>query len=266
MFVIILGKDRGVIMNQNNNNNQNLNPNIGQNMGQNPNFSTGMNPVGANVTPPAQNVQENLTKTQVLNLNDVEKSVKNNKDNKKTVMIIAFVGVFAIIAGLISQFVFSGSSEEDNKPKQNNNVADKNDGKSQKNSTLVCSLEQIGNADGTDTTTSLSFVFNEGKLQNYSKTLAVNPTAGNENGALSVQYLFTNYKQYETIPINGYTIITEQNGTGIQSSVNIDLTVLDKNTLTDAHIQNGFTNVEFNLDEEKEMIKDNLVGLGYSCQ
>ncbi len=258
-------------MNQNNNNNQNLNPNVGQNMGQAPNVSMGMGPSqgmnteGANMTPSVQTTQENLTKTQVLNLNDVEKSAKDNKDNKKTVMIIAFVGVFAIVAGLISQFVFSGSDEEDNKPSKSN-VADKNDKKNQESNTLVCSLEQMGNADGTDTTTSLSFVFNERKLQNYSKTLAVNPTAGNENGVLAIQYLFTNYKQYETIPINGYTIITEQRGTGIQSSVNIDLTVLDKNTLTDAHRQNGFTNVEFNLDEEKEMIKDNLVGLGYSCQ
>lgn len=258
-------------MNQDSNNNQNLNPNIGQNMGQNPNFSMGMdpnqgmNPVGANVSSPMQPTQENLTKTQVLNLNDVEKSVNDSKDNKKTVMIIAFVGVFAIVAGLVSQFVFSGSEEEENKPNQNN-IADKNDKKNQENNTLSCSLEQTGNADGTDTTTSLSFVFNKGKLQNYSKTLVVNPTAENENGVLSIQYLFTTYKQYETIPINGYTIITEQSGTGIQSSVNIDLTVLDKNTLTDAHRQNGFTNVEFNLNEEKETIKDNLVGLGYNCQ
>lgn len=225
-----------------------------------------MNQEQKNKTQSSTNMQlnkEELTKTQVLNLNDLEKVAKYEKKiSKKPAIFIAIFGLLLIISGIALQYTVFAPKEE---KKPNNNTENKNT-PTDNGTGVSCNLSQLANADGTDLTQNVTLNFTKNQLKNYVKVLSIIPTVGNEvTGNATIKNILPIYQSLEATKINGYQISTTMQNAALQGTVIIDLTILDKTQITDAYKTNIFSNVEFDLNETKEAVVAKATAAGYTC-
>lgn len=211
-----------------------------------------------------QLTKEELTKTQVLNLTDLENVAKYEKKvSKKPALILAVIGMLCIFSG----FTYMGIANVMNKrPETGKSAVYRKEVPEEDDNTITCNYSQLGNADGTDIVVKMKLNLEDGKLQNYEKTMTVMPTEGNEAvGMPTIQVLLPAYQAFEPMLIPGYTIKSLPEKTGFKTEVKIDLTQLDVTLLT-AHQANVSTKVEFSLNDTKSMIMTKASTLGYLCQ
>lgn len=215
--------------------------------------------------------REELTRTQVLNLQELERVANyEQKTSKRPAALFAFAGFLAITLGLLYPNIMMavdsiGAIET---PSYRINIEDvyQLDTTPVVTSKMICTLTQPGQADGTDRIYTTEFFFQEQKLQTYVKTLNATPIVGNPNSMTTVQALYTNYSAFTTMPINGYKVVTtttENSGTKVE--ITIDLKALDKTQLTYNHASNPFTNVEYELNADQTTIQNALTAAGYVC-
>lgn len=210
---------------------------------------------------------EDLTKTQVLNLTDLEEVAKyEKKTSKRPAIMLACTGLFAIIMGITYPFLMSaidgGESQQLSSKVEKRKVDDTSNIKEE----VVCHIAQPNNPDGTDTITTLTLIFNQDKLESYIKILNVNATVGNTTGPITVQNYLTGYKAFETNAIPGYSVLSQQTETGMAATVTINLQLLNKATFPEMHKTNPLTNVEYDLNADKNTIVTSLTATGYTCK
>ena len=218
-----------------------------------------------------QMTREELTKTQVLNLQELERVAKfERKTSKRPALLFAIAGILALTLGFSYNNIMMAVDNIDfTEPSENTYRVDLD---SQYDSAVpvptkkvTCTLLQPTQVDGTDKSTTYELYFSEQKLQTYAKTLAVAPTVGNPNGALTVQNILATYQQLAATKINGYELAPETDNQSTKITVTIDLKKLDRGQLTYNHAANQFTNVEYNLDADETTIKTALQSTGYIC-
>lgn len=222
--------------------------------------------------------QEELAKTQVLNLSDVQEIAKfEKKTSKRPAALFAIAGLLAITLGFSypkimmavdsigaddTNYRVEESYEEEITPETEETPTPQ----VQQNTTR-CTFSNPQNPDGTAGTAIYDLVFNENnQLQSYAMTLTLDPIQGNTAGLTAVQGYYNSYKALDSIPLNGYKIETTYTDTGMKVVVTVDLTTFDKNTLTDGHKGNYFANVPYNLGDAKDVIKQQLTANSYVCQ
>ena len=138
--------------------------------------------------------------------------------------------------------------------------------KVQENS-LNCVLTAPANPDGTSGTAIYNYIFDENnQLKRYTMTLEMVPQANNQNGLISVQNYYNNYRQLDDIIIEGYTVTTTYTDAGMKAIINVDMEKVDKTKLTALHTTNYFANVTNNLNDTKEVIKVQQENSGYICK
>ncbi len=213
--------------------------------------------------------KEELTKTQVLNLNELERIAKyEKKTSKKPAMILAILGIMCITIGASYNGVLNalnGTTEN-----SNNSVAHKeldNDKTTQPISTLSCKYTNFGSAEGMDTTVDMTLIFNNGKLSNYTKVMNLMPTSGKESEAAgAISQLLTGYRSFENLTIPGYKISSNTKGNGFETIVSLELKTLDPTQLNIYHQSNVVTKAEFAFNDNKETVLQKANELGYICQ
>lgn len=207
--------------------------------------------------------KEELTRTQVLNLTDLENIAKYEKKvSKKPAIVLAVIGMLCIFSG----FTYMGVAKIMNENPETGKSAVYRKEVPEDDNTITCNYTQLGNSDGTDMVVKMTLHLEDGKLQNYEKTMTVMPTEGNEVvGMPTIQVLLPAYQAFEPMLIPGYIIKSLPEKTGFKTDVKIDLTQLDI-TLLNAHQANVSTKVEFSLNDTKSMIMTKASALGYLCQ
>ena len=94
--------------------------------------------------------QEELMKTQVLNLQDVEEAARYEKaTSKKPAILVAVIGFFAIFLGTSLPFVNSLMNQKDTSLKTDKTIEKKQILNTESN--LNCTYTSLNNPDGTDT-------------------------------------------------------------------------------------------------------------------
>ena len=91
------------------------------------------------------------------------------------------------------------------------------------------------------------------------------PTTGNEQGTLNVTNYYNLFKKLEGSTINGYEIKSDIVDTGFNSTLTVDFSKFDVNTLTPEHISNSFTNVNYTKNENYDSVKEKVTFAGYLC-
>lgn len=209
------------------------------------------------------NVQQvevvDLSKMQVLNMDDVEQTVIYEKrTSKRPAIMLAIAGAFSIIMGILYPIIMNSldgtNGEAEEVPEQ---IVFRY--------TLNCNLAVAGNVDGTDSNTVITFNFENSKLVNYTKTISIIPTAGNAMGVTNIQNYFNTFKTYEEDEIPGYTINSEAVDTGFNSSVTVDFTKFNLSELPDSYKANAFTNVNYEASQSVDKVKEQVVLSGYTC-
>lgn len=224
---------------------------------------------------------EELAKTQVLNLSDVEKVANYEKaTSKKPAILIAIIGIMCISIGAIYPSVLTMMSSDSIDKKPQEEKATKNDPALSEDSTSQARVEEViptkvtcqtasnGNPDGTDTSLVINLNFENNKLKSFSKQYAANATAGNPTGLTTIQNLINGYKYFETVPIEGYQISTipTETGNGFFVNIIVDLKTFNPQTFPTTHVYNDLTNVTYLLDTDQTTLVTQLTTNGYVCQ
>lgn len=217
--------------------------------------------------------QEELAKTQVLNLNDVKELARfERKTSKKPALLFAIAGVLSISLGFAYPNIMtaldnapvakSETSQKDNTNTDANLVQNKVQSNEQ-----ICKYVSEANVDGTKGSVTYTLQYNENnQLQNYTMVLAISPLEGNAEGVTATQNIYNVYKAVDAVPVTGYKMTTTLTDSGMQSVAVVDLTKLNKSTLTTMHTGNIFANVPFNLGDTKETVAATITPNGFTCE
>lgn len=207
---------------------------------------------------------EELAKTQVLNLDDVQKLAKYEKlISKKPALIVALIGVFSIIVGASAQTVVSLSkaNEPAPMPKVTNKVSTE---KKDTVESVLCSQTTINEGAEISIKTTYDVEYKDNKMVKYTKTTDVTPTNETSVNALtSIQNGQVAFKAMEAYSTTGYKLVVSNKETGYQVLVTIDPNKIDASTLAPEVTGNQFVSANISKDLTKDQVKGLLQG--YSC-
>ena len=213
-----------------------------------------------------QMTQQELQRTQVLNIDELEKTVRFEKiSSKKPAIIVAAIGILFLTFGTTFQVAsnLKGSSKVEKRDIAEE-VVEKNDVKPA-TTNLNCNIAATNQADGTDTVYSILYTFEDNKLVGFKKVYTITPTPGNPLGAATVQNYIIGYQPFLN-PIEGYQISVIPTGEGLVVTVEVDYTKLDL-TLLNPTQQNHFTTkLDYPLETAKEKIQTDMVTNGLICE
>jgi len=203
---------------------------------------------------------EELQKTQVLNIKEVEETVKiEKKFSKKPIVFIAILGFAFLIIGSSFQIMSSSNKEEAPTVPQNRVTTEKEIVEE-----LTCVKTTPNNPDGTDIVYNIKYKFVNNKLSYYTKTYTVNQTSGNESGKQTITDASNNYKDFLN-STEGYTVslTTSENGFIIVNQV--DFEILDLTKVNNKQKENPITDIEFNKNTDKTVVRSTTLKNGFTC-
>ena len=216
-----------------------------------------------------QLTQEELQKTQVLNLTDVEKIAKLERfTSKKPAIILAIIGAFFLTFGVTFQIAQNLSA-----PKTDNNQVQKRktdntttNKKKEQKTTLNCQKVDANNPDGTNTTYVVNYEFLDNQLKTITKTFTVDAIENNPQGTITIQSYESNYQAFLN-PQTGYQITVVPNATKTQiiATTITDLETLDVTTLNPIQQSHISTSVDYPLNADKSMINTDMTSKGIIC-
>ena len=222
--------------------------------------------------------KEELKNTQVLNLNDVEQAAKKEKkasQPKKFAIFLFLLGVLAIAGGFsynsIASMLGLSTDSEQTETTVDENDTTKEASTEEDQQGTKCTIEINGQANGTDKTVTYDLNFDESnQLLNYTKTLDMTPTAGNATGPVTINTYKTGYTKFAGYQIPGYTLVVMPTNDGEVAGINvtltIDLTSLDKDKYVASNINDEFSKVDLEANATKETVVNDLTAKGYTCQ
>ena len=207
---------------------------------------------------------EELAKTQVLNLDDVQKLAKYEKlISKKPALIVALIGAFSIIVGVSAQTVVSLSkaNEPAPMPRVTNKVSTE---KKETVENVICSQTTVNEGAEINIKTTYDVEYRDNKMIKYTKTTDVTPTnATSVNALTSVQNGQVAFKAMESFSTTGYKLVVSSKESGYEVLVTIDPNTLDATKLAPEVQTNQFVSANITKDLTKDQVKAMLQG--YTC-
>ena len=211
--------------------------------------------------------QEELQRTQVLNLKDVEETVRFEKrTSKKPAIIVAVLGIICITIGSSFAFVQTMNARKASTPnvqtRKNNKPQNKSNTKS-----LDCTFMQKSESNGINTIMNINYVFKDEKLTSFTKTYSMVPLVeGNEQSKPAIQN-FINALQPFLIEINGYKlkVVPESTG-GVITTTEVNLEILDVKQVPELNQKNFRFNIEYQLNTPYADIQKAMTENGYKCK
>ena len=215
-----------------------------------------------------QLTQEELQKTQVLNLTDVEKIAKLEKfTSKKPAIILGIIGAFFITFGVTFQIAqsLSAPKEEPNKIQKRKNSTSTQI-QNEETTTLNCQKVATNNPDGTNTTYVVNYEFIDNQLKKVTKVYTIDAIPNNPQGIVTVQSYETNYQAFLN-PQAGYQITVVPNATKTQliATTITDLETIDITTLNPIQQNHISTSVDYSLNTDKSIINTEMASQGVIC-
>lgn len=232
-----------------------------------------VNPVMDQQQQPVQMDKDQLTRTQVLNINDVEQTAQQERHNtniKKLGFFVFAIAVILITGGVSYQMLGIGVPEKatpattpSTEPTSSPNAIDTTP------TGPYCRLDIPQDADGTDKVFTYTLNYEGDLLKGYTKNINISQTEGNADGVTTVDNYTSEYSSYTSTQFNGYVLgVTPTNNNnlvGVQIDANVDLTTLDQSVLVEPFISNEYIKVDLQLDQPKADVTAYLQGLGYTC-
>lgn len=214
--------------------------------------------------------KEELTRTQVLNLTELEQVANYEKKiSKKPALVLVILGIMCITIGLSYNSVLSTfiKSPQSSNPSSQNRENTDNTENTEHVSTMTCQYTTTSEGEGLSTTVDMTLIFNNGKLNNYTKVMNVTAMTGKEDLATRTSsQLLAAYQTFESIDVPGYKIISNAKPNGFETIVTINLKDLDRTKLNIYHDANVVTKAEFSLNDTKEMVEEKAKQLEYICK
>lgn len=204
--------------------------------------------------------QEELQKTQVLNLKDVEEVARIEKiSSKKPSIIVAVIGILLLLVGTGVQIVSSMKPEEKKVEKRNTTPPQV------ERETLNCVKTTLNNPDGTDTVYTITYSFENKKLVGYTKSYNVIPTVGNNQGPTTIEEYKKNYPTSSDV-LEGYQTILSSNNNGVTITTIVDFKKLDLTKVKDNDKARAYTKVEYSKNTDYQTVQKDMLDKGFTVE
>ncbi len=207
--------------------------------------------------------QEELQKTQVLNLKEVEETARFEKlTSKKPAIIVAIIGALLLTFGTTFQITQSMSNANKKVEKREEPVVEE-----PTVSALVCEYMANHPENGTSEMYITTFTFDDQGLTKETKVDTISATVGSELGMSTVKGLEEGYQKFLN-QVEGYQIsaLPNETYTQIVTTVEADLTKIDFLTFPEIQKTYYVTNVDYPLGTSKETISLEMQSVGFKCR
>ena len=204
--------------------------------------------------------KEQLQQTQVLNFQEVQKTIHfEKKTSKKPAILIAIVGIICLLFGGTFQIATALNPNPQNIQKRTvkNTITEK---------TLSCLKVNDDNLDGTTTTYNIIYKFKNEKLVSATKEYDIKVIPGKEEGKQTIE---KTVKKYEELlnETPGYSIDTYLNSdTEMKITVKIDYKKLDLTKLNEKQQSNIYTKVDYSKNATYETISEEALEKGFTIE
>jgi hypothetical protein len=212
--------------------------------------------------------QEELQKTHVLNLQEVQEAVRFEKmTSKKPAIFVAVIGFLLITFGTTFQVsqTLSANRAKQNKVEQRSIEKEEPIVEKEIMKSLKCSLNSFNNADGTDTAFTVLYNFTNNKLVGFTKTFHIAVTPGSTVGTTTVQAYLKNYQAFLN-QLEGYQISVNPVDNGLVTTVIVDYNLLDLTTVPEIQQTHFSTKIDYAIDTPYETIEQDMKNNNYTCE
>ena len=213
-----------------------------------------------------QMTEEELQRTQVLNFDDFKKTARYEKlSSKKPAIIVALIGIFAIMIGGGIPIVQSGLAKSKEKKESSTFQARKKE--DNKKSEITCSKSALAGATmtGLNETMIITYKFEDEKLVSISKKLELSIPDGLATGPDILQGFQTALQPY-LIQQNGYDLSVVKTEKGLITTTNVDYNTVDINSIPALNQGNGYFNVTYVKDSPKDSVIQDMTAQEYTCK
>ena len=206
--------------------------------------------------------QEELQKTQVLNLQEVEEAARYEKrTSKKPAIIAGIIGAFLLLFGGSFQVIHSYIAKQE----EARMIEKRTTAVEVKTETMVCSKTTVGNGNGTDNVFTIKYVLEDGKLIEFTKSFSVTPTPGNPKGTQGIAGYLQAYKSFMN-PTTGYKVSVVENDKGFVTTTEVDLEKLSMDNLNPQQQKHQSTSVDYQFNTSREQIETDMTTQGFTCK
>jgi hypothetical protein len=206
--------------------------------------------------------KEQLQQTQVLNFQEVQKTIKfEKKTSKKPAILIAIVGIISLLFGSSLQIADVLNTKPQNIQKREIKQDIKVETKK-----LNCIKTALNNPDGTNTIYNISYKFENDKIVESTKEYNISAAPGVEQGKKSIEQYIKEYNDLlnET---PGYKIeISSTSNTTLIVKVSVDYKKLDLTKLNEKQQTKAFTKVDYNKNSTYKTVKEDSLEQGFTVE
>ena len=210
---------------------------------------------------------EELQRTQVLNLKDVEETVRFEKSiSKKPAMILAIIG--AIFLTLGSTLQIAKTMKKSVEPKvEKREISKEKEIQTVAPVILECQNVQMNNPEGTNATFIIDYTFSNYKLTSFTKKYVLEVIEGNQIGPQTIQQYIVGYRDFMN-PVNGYSISVTPNETQtvLTAVVSADLEKIDMTTFPEMQKNHISTSIDYQKDTAFLTIQSDMSSKGFTCE
>ena len=207
--------------------------------------------------------EEELQRTQVLNFDTFKQVARYEKiSSKKPAIIVALLGVLAIVIGGAYPIVQSQMAKSNEKNKSTVQARKREVKPVASELTCTQTTPSVGN--GLDQTITIKYNFIDNKLTSFTKELNLGLTAGTTTGQVALQD-FINALQPFLVQKDGYSVTAKKIENGVVTTTSDDYKTVDINSLPEINQQNGYFNVMYLADTNMEAIKQDMTNYNYIC-
>ena len=209
---------------------------------------------------------EELQRTQVLNLQDFKETARIEKaTSKKPAAIFAVLGMLLIAIGMILPAMQSLTTRKEVQARKTEIEKHKTETVKVVEEDVVCRYAKLNNPNGTDENIEVTFHFRDDKLVTAVKkyVLTKSATAKEEPNELT-SYLSA--LQSFLMQISGYSVSVQTIDHGSITTTEVDYNLLDVSTIPQQHQANYRFNVLHRLNDSKESVKTSMTNIGYTCE
>lgn len=209
-----------------------------------------------------QMTEEELQRTQVLNLDDFKQTARYEKiSSKKPAAIVALLGVLAILIGSGYPIVQSQMS----KKIEDNNIVQKRKKDKEIKSELTCISTTSNGTNGLDKTVTIKYDFNNEKLTEFTKTIDLKVLQNSTVGKTSLQSFITALDSY-LIKKSGYEVSAKKLENEVIVTTKVDYNDIDINSIPEINQSNSNYNVQYVVNTSKETIKQDMEKQNFTCK
>lgn len=208
--------------------------------------------------------EEELQRTQVLNLEDFRSVARIEKiGSKKPAIIVAMIGVFSILLGTAFPAYQSYSARKEAE-KNGEMVSARRDENAKEERQLLCIAESVTAELKIKERIETTYIFEEDELKSLKKVYYLSKI--NKDEEVPFFAVYKNAVPPFLIQINGYSTTIKETDDTIINTTKIDFDSVDLNAIPKNSIDNYRFNPEFFGKESEEVVKTTKESVGFKCE